>query len=221
MTKFKMTIVDDEKLFVKGIKLILESEDDIEVVNEASNGKELLDLLTRPDYESDIILLDLSMPVLDGVDTLLEINRLGYDLKIIILTSHYNDSIILKLLDEGVSGFLAKDVDPDEVILTIRKVAENGFYINDYILQLIRNRRLIAKKKEAIDTLSSREKEVINLMCHEFTTKEIAQKLYISPRTVEGHRNRILEKTGCKNIAGVVVYAIEHNMYEINLSKYR
>lgn len=221
MIKHKITIVDDEQLFKAGVKLLLEQESDIEVTHEASNGKELLDLLEQPGFETNVILLDLSMPVLDGIDTLTELNKTNHNLKIIILSSHYNDSLILKLLDEGVSGFLAKNENPAEVIRTIRKVAESGFYINDYIMQLIRNRRLIGKQKESIGTISPREKEVITLMCNELTTKEIAQKLYISPRTVEGHRNRILEKIGCKNIAGVVVYAIENNMYEVNLSKYK
>ena len=221
MIKHKITIVDDEQLFKAGVKLLLELEADIEVIHEASNGQELLDLVEEPNFQSDVILLDLSMPVLDGIDTLRILNERDHGFKIIILSSHYNDSIILKLLDEGVSGFLAKNEDPGVVMHTIRKVAENGFYINDYILQLIRNRRLIAKTKETIVGLTTRELEIITLICNEFTTKEIAQKLYISPRTVEGHRNRILEKTKCKNIAGVVVYAIEHNMYEVNITKFR
>ena len=221
MIKHKITIVDDEQLFKAGVKLLLELESDIEVIHEASNGQELLDLVEEPDFESDVILLDLSMPVLDGIDTLRILNEREHQFKIIILSSHYNDSIILKLLDEGVSGFLAKNEDPEVVMHTIRKVAENGFFINDSILQLIRNRRLIAKTKEINVGLTSRELEIISLICNEFTTKEIAQQLYISPRTVEGHRNRILEKTRCKNIAGVVIYAIEHNMYEVNITKFR
>jgi DNA-binding NarL/FixJ family response regulator len=221
MIKYKITLVDDEQLFKAGVKLLLELENDIEVVHEASNGQELLDLVEEPNFESDVILLDLSMPVLDGIDTLKILNERDHGFKIIILSSHYNDSIILKLLDEGVSGFLAKNEDPEVVMHTIRKVAENGFYINDSILQLIRNRRLIAKTKETIVGLTARELEIIALICNGFTTKEIAQELYISPRTVEGHRNRILEKTSCKNIACVVIYAIEHNIYEVNITKFR
>jgi len=220
MTKFKVTIADDENLFIKGMKLILEQEDDLIVTNEVNNGKELIDLLDEEDHEVDVILLDLSMPVLDGIDTLIEINKTKPGYKIIILSSHYNDSIILKLLDEGASGFLAKNEDPDEVINTIRQVASKGFHINDYILQLIRNRRLLAKNKDILSNLSSRELEIIKLMCMEYTTKEIAKELFISPRTVDGHRNRILEKTGCKNIAGVVVYAIVRNIFKVNINRY-
>lgn len=221
MTECKIAIVDDEKLFIRGIKLLLEMEGDLKVTHEANNGQEFMDMVIQPEFDADVVLLDLSMPIKDGIDTLLEINKKKIGLKIIILTSHYNDSIILKLLDEGVSGFLAKNENPDQFILTIRKVMEKGFYINDHIMQLIRNRRLLAQKKAHSEVLTSREMEIVNLLCNELTTKEIARQLFISPRTVEGHRNRILEKTGCKNIAGVVVYAIEHNLFEVNISKYK
>ncbi len=221
MIKYKITIVDDEKLFKAGIKVLLEQDEKFQVVHEAGNGQELLNLVEQTGFESDVILMDLSMPVMDGIDTLLALNKAGYQYKIIILSSHYNDSLILKLLDEGVSGFLAKNENPEDFLLTIKKVAENGFYINDHILNLIRNRRLLAKKKGRTETLTNRELEIIDLMCQEMTTKEIAQKLYISPRTVEGHRNRILDKIGCRNVAGVVVYAIEQNLFEVKISRYQ
>jgi DNA-binding NarL/FixJ family response regulator len=221
MTKTKVAIVDDEILMIKGMKVLLEQEGDIIVTNEATNGRELLDLIISRSLDADIILLDLSMPEMDGVDALKEINRFDEEYKIIVLTSHYNDSLILKMLDEGVSGFLAKNENPEDVINTIRKVAQKGFHINDHVLQLIRQRRFLAKKKNNKESLSKREIEIIEHVCNELSTKEIAEKLFISPRTVEGHRNRILEKTGCKNIAGVVVYAIEHNLFAVNISKFQ
>ncbi len=220
MTKYKVAIVDDEQLIINGIRMLLEQEDQIEVTHEATNGQELLDLISEG-LAVDIILLDLSMPTLDGVDALAAINKLNVDYKIIILSSHYNDSLILKLLDEGVSGVLAKNANPAELIETILKVGDKGFHINDHIIQLIRQRRFFAKNRKVSSSLSPRELEVINLLCSEYTTREIATKLFISPRTVEGHRNKILEKTGCKNIAGVVVYAIEHNLFEVKISKYK
>ncbi|MDF1696824.1 MAG: response regulator transcription factor [Saprospiraceae bacterium] len=220
MTKYKVALVDDEKLIRQGMKLILEQGNKIEVTNEAENGQDLLDQIDGGTFRADIILLDLSMPVLDGIDTLLEINRRGLSFNIIILTSHYNDSIILKLLDEGAAGFLAKNEDPFEVIKTVIQVGEKGFHINDYILQLIRKRRLLSAQKKLKLELTAREIEIISLICQELTNREIAEQLFISPRTVEGHRNRILEKTQCKNIAGVVIYAIEHNLFDVNISKY-
>ena len=220
MTKYKVALVDDEQLIRQGLKLILEQGGKIEITNQAENGQDLLDQIDSGSFDADVILLDLSMPVLDGIDTLLEFNKRGLPQNIVILTSHYNDSIILKLLDEGAAGFLAKNEDPSEVIKTVIQVAEKGFFINDYILQLIRKRRLLSAQKKLKLELTPREIEIIGLICQEYTNKEIAEKLFISPRTVEGHRNRILEKTQCKNIAGVVIYAIEHNLFDVNISKY-
>ncbi len=221
MTKNRVAIIDDEKLFREGMKLVLEQDDQLCVDYMADNGRELLDSIDEYKFESDVVLLDLSMPVLDGVDTLLELNKRNQAFKVIILTSHYNDSMIIKLLDEGVCGFLSKTENPDEVIKTVKNVINCGFYINDYIIQLIRNRRLLAKNKKLQEVLSAREIDVLKLICEEHTNKEIAQKLYISPRTVEGHRNRILEKTHSKNTAGAVIYAIEHSIVDVKVSKYR
>ena len=220
MDKIKVGIVDDEKLFIKGMKSLLEHDPELKVTLEASNGVELIEKLIADVGSVDVILLDLAMSVMDGVDTLLKIINLGLPVKIIILTSHYNDSMIIKLLDEGAMGFLAKNEHPSVVIDTIKGVYNKSFHINDHILQLIRNRRLVAKKKNFNMPLSSREIEVLRLICQEQTNKEIADQLFISPRTVEGHRKSILEKTQCKNTVGLVIYAIEHNLLEVKISKY-
>jgi len=195
MNKYKIAIVDDEDLMIKGLKMLLEQDEQIEVVHELHNGQELIDLVNADKMYADIVMLDLSMPVLDGIDTLQELNKLQSEHRVIILSSHYNDSLIMRLLDEGVSGFLPKNANPDELTKTILQVGEKGFYINDHILQIIRQRRFLAKKKLMQSTLTSREEEVIKYLCAEYTTKEIAKELFISPRTVDGHRNKILEKT--------------------------
>lgn len=220
MDKIKIGIVDDEKLFIKGMQMIINSEADLMVNYHSENGSRFLDDVGAGKVDVDIILLDLSMPVLDGVDVLLKTATMDLPFKMIVLTSHYNDSIILKLLDEGAAGFLAKNEDPATVLATIRNVAQRGFYINDYILNLIRNRRLLSRKKPIQSELTPREIEVLKLICAEFTNKEIAEKLFISARTVEGHRKSILEKTDCKSTAGLVIYAIEHKIISVNVSKF-
>jgi len=220
MTKIRLGIVDDERLFIQGMKMILEQDDDITVSFEAENGLELLERLSEDEDIPDVVLLDLAMPLLDGVDTLLKIISLPIPIKVIILTSHYNDSLIVKLLDEGAAGFLAKNEHPDIVIQTIKGVHRKGFFINDHIMQLIRDRRLLAKRKLVEIDLSQREIEILKLICIEYTNKEIGDKLKISSRTVEGHRKSILEKIHCKNTAGMVIYAIEHKLFEVNISPY-
>ncbi|MBK7788130.1 MAG: response regulator transcription factor [Saprospiraceae bacterium] len=220
MDKIKIGIVDDEKLFIKGMQMIINGEADLTVTYQAENGSRFLDDIAAGKADVDIVLLDLSMPIMDGVDVLLKTASMNLPFKIIVLTSHYNDSIILKLLDEGAAGYLAKNEDPATVLTTIRNVAQRGFYINDYILNLIRNRRLLSRKKPIQSELTPREIEVLKLICQEFTNKEIAEKLYISARTVEGHRKSILEKTECKSTAGLVIYAIEHKLISVNVSKF-
>ncbi|MBP6398993.1 MAG: response regulator transcription factor [Saprospiraceae bacterium] len=220
MDKIKIGIVDDEKLFIKGMQMIINSEADLTVTYQAENGSKFLDDIAAGKVEVDIVLLDLSMPIMDGVDVILKTASMTLPFKIIVLTSHYNDSIILKLLDEGASGFLAKNEDPTTVLITIRNIAQRGFYINDYILNLIRHRRLLSRKKPIQSDLTPREIEVLKLICREFTNKEIAEKLFISARTVEGHRKSILEKTECKSTAGLVIYAIEHQFISVNVSKF-
>jgi len=220
MSKLKIAIVDDELLFIQGMKLILEQNELLEVTNTAKSGIELLGQLESGEFEADIVLLDLSMPDMDGIDTLLKLNELNVSVQVIILTSHYNDAMIIKLLDEGVAGFLAKNEDPEEVVNTVLKVGEKGFHINDYILQLIRNRRLLAKKNKLSEHLSKREIEILKLICEEHTNKEIAQKLFLSVRTIEGHRNRMLLKTQSKNTAGLVMYAVINNIVTVDNSKY-
>lgn len=220
MSKIKIAIADDQLLFIQGLKMIIEQDPTLEVSFFAQNGKVFLEkLMAQPDM-ADIVLLDLEMPVMDGVKVLMEIIANNYPIKVIILTSHYNDGMIIKLLDEGAAGFLAKNEDPDVVIETIRQVHQKSFYINNYILQLIRNRRLFGKKRTTQQDLTKRESEILTLICEEKTNKEIADMLYLSARTVEGHRQNILEKTGCKNTVGLVIYAIEHHIIDINISRY-
>lgn len=214
--KIKIALVDDEMLFRKGMELIINQDNTLEVVLHANNGKELLEALEN--VRVDVILLDLSMPVMDGVDTLLALQRLQAKPRTIVLTSHYNKNMIMKLIDEGAASFLAKNENPDIVLQTIKNVANKGFHFDDFILQLFREKMSFSKKSTALKVeLSEREIEILRLICEEFTAKEIAEKLYLSPRTVEGHRNNMLEKTGAKNTVGLVIYAIEHNLFNIKL----
>ena len=201
--------------------MILETEADLKVNYIASNGSQLLNDIALQQVNFDVLLLDLSMPNTDGVEALQKCISLNAPFKIIILSSHVNDSIIIKMLDEGAAGFLAKNEDPAVVVDTIRKVWQKGFHINDYILTLVRHRRLNNKKKAFHADLSGREIEVLKLICEEYTNKEIADKLFISTRTVEGHRKSLLEKIECKNTAGLVIYAIENGLIEVNVTKFK
>ena len=221
MDNIKVAIADDANLFANGLKLILELDEKIEVELIASNGQELIQYLNVDSVSIDIIILDLEMPIKDGVDTLREIISRNLPVKVIILTSHFNDSMILKLLDEGAVGFLAKNEKPEIVIEAIKMIHQRGVYFGSYILQLLRNRRLLTSRNKMELSLTKREIEILKLVCEEYTNLEIAEKLFISKRTVDGHRQNILTKTGCKNTVGLVIYAIKHNIIEFNFSKYQ
>ncbi len=217
--KIKIALVDDELLFRKGMELIINQDPELEVVFHAVNGKEFLNAFHNNTLTGvNIVLLDLSMPVMDGIDTLLAIAPFNNKPKIIILTSHYTESVIVKLLDEGASSFLAKNENPDIVLETIKNVAKRGFHYDDFVMQLLRNQMKFSKKnKTSTIELSEREVEVLRLICQEFTAKEIAEQLYLSTRTVEGHRNNMLEKIGAKNTIGLVIYAIEHRLFDVKI----
>ncbi len=217
---YKIGIIDDEFLFAKGLELMLEQEEQFDVKIIGQNGKELLNYLDQTDEMPDVILLDLSMPELDGVDTLSVLNKRENYPRIIILSSHYNPGIIVRTITEGASAFLNKNEKIEEVMRTVLNVAEKGYYFNEYVFNLLRQRRLSSKVDQKGIDLTEREIEILKLICEELTNKEISEKLFISSRTVEGHRNNLLIKTGAKNTAGLIIFAIEHDIYKVKISKF-
>lgn len=217
---YKIGIIDDEFLFAKGLELMLKQEEQFDVKIIGQNGKELLNYLDQTNEMPDVILLDLSMPELDGVDTLLALNKRENYPRIIILSSHYNPGIIVRTITEGASAFLNKNEKIEEVMRTVLNVAEKGYYFNEYVFNLLRQRRLSSKVDQKGIDLTEREIEILKLICEELTNKEISEKLFISSRTVEGHRNNLLIKTGAKNTAGLIIFAIEHDIYKVKISKF-
>ena len=218
---YKIVLTDDEALFRKGLSRILSDCDGCEILFEAENGLDLLAKLKVATELPQLILLDMQMPEMDGVDTLKALQKAYPDIKVIILTSHYNATLIVKMIELGASSFMAKNTDPDEVLATIKNVIDKGFHYNDFTVQLLRERMLVGKPKSKIilDELTKREKEILLLICDQHTNKEIANKLYISPRTVDGHRNKMLEKTLSKNTVGLIIYAIENGIFSLKMSQ--
>lgn len=211
----KIVLVDDELLFRKGISFLLEREANIEVVFEASNGVELINFLHQVSILPDIIMTDLKMPFLDGVEATKIIHKEFPDIKIIALTSYDSNSFVANMIDMGASSYIVKSATPQELIKTITEVAYKGFYYNENVLKIIQDDFVTNKhNRNNVDNhfLTNREIEVLQLICEQKTTTEIAEILFISPRTVEGHRNNLLLKTASKNIAGLVFYAIQNNI---------
>ncbi len=214
MEPIKIALIDDEALFRKGLELIINQDSTLKVTFNASNGQILLDSLQSGSCVADVFLLDLSMPVLDGVDTLAALQAFHPKPKVIILTSHYSKPLISQLIEAGASSFLAKSEQPDIVLHTIKNVAEKGYHFDEFIMKIFRDK--LALKKKNIDTaFSKRETEVLQLICEAYSAKEIAQKLYLSPRTVEGHKNSMLEKISAKNTISLVIHAIENRLVDL------
>ena len=211
----KIALVDDEILFRHGIKFIIDREVDLEVVVEAANGSELLDYLANNDNLPDIVLADLKMPVLNGVEMTKILQKKYPEIKIIALTSYDTPAFIANMLDVGASSFILKNSKPEDLLYVIREVAEKGFYYTDKILKTLKEIEVQNKNvKSELDAafLSPREIEVLQLICEQKNTAQIAEILFISPRTVEGHRTNLLLKTDSKNIAGLVVFAIQNRI---------
>lgn len=219
MEKIKIILADDEILFRKGIAFMLQREQNIQIIFEASNGSELTSYLSESSILPDIILMDLKMPLLNGVEATKIIHETYPDIKIIALTSYNTRSFIANMIHVGASSYLVKNATPAEMLETINEVFKKGFYYSECVLEVINDG--IAIKDYRIksyfddDYLTSREKEILELICQQYSTSEIAEKLFISPRTVDGHRNNLLLKTESKNIAGLVVYAIQNKVIPI------
>ncbi|MEO8239842.1 MAG: response regulator transcription factor [Flavobacterium sp.] len=211
----KIVLVDDEVLFRKGISFLLQKEKNIEVLFEASNGEELISHLNSNEINPDIIIMDLKMPILNGVEATKIIRKFFPEIKIIALTSYDTKAFVINMIQVGAVAYLIKNTTPKDLINTINEVACKGFYYNENILKTIKDTILPTKNSKInLETsfLSPREIEILQLICNQKTTAEIAEKLFLSPRTVEGHRNNLLLKTESRNIAGLVVYAIQNEI---------
>ena len=215
----KLIIADDEELFRKGMTQLVSEHSLINVIGEAANGQLLLNLLRATDLLPDIILLDLKMPEMDGVQATKIIKKEFPDIRIVVLTSHYTKVFIVNMVHIGASAFQRKDSSPASVIDCILEVHNKGYYFDHEIMKVLQKSFVSGeaiRKTQFNDTpLSEREQEILQLICEQMKTSEIAEKLFISTRTVDGHRNNLLLKTESKNIAGLVLYAIDKGIYRI------
>jgi DNA-binding NarL/FixJ family response regulator len=218
--QIQIVIADDEELFRSGIDFLLNRETNFNVLFQAENGQELVDYLSTAETTPDIILMDLKMPVLNGVETTKLVHKKYPDIKIIALTSYSGKSFITNMINVGASSYLLKNTSPKDVVKTINEVHHKGFYYDNDVMKTIHENLLSSNGKKIRSDLdkkllSKREVEVLELICKQCTTIEIADKLFLSPRTVDGHRNNLLLKTDSKNVAGLVIYGIQKKLIEL------
>ncbi len=216
MNTIKVGIADDHKIFRKGVILSLRQYTNISFVFEAENGEELLKELetTQP----DVVLMDLRMPGKDGIETTKEVSKKYPDVKVLILTMFEDERFVSHLMENGANGYLLKNADPAEIKKAIMEVMARGYYLNNFVNRVLLKKS--ANKTKAIPSLNSeivmsdKEIEVVRLLCMEYTAAEIAQKMEISPRTVESIKDRLMERFGLKNTAGLVFFAVKNNMID-------
>ena len=219
MNPINVAIADDQMLFRKGMTSIVNGFVGIQVTLEADHGRALLDALTTATPPPDVVLLDLSMPELNGVETTKLLQKSYPHLKIIILSVYSEDRFVTHLMELGVNAYLFKNAEPAEVERAIRTVVEKEFYFNEAFLSALKNRITTRKPRRLLTddlpaTLTSRETEILNLICRQRTAPEIADQLCLSTRTVDGHRASLLEKTGARNTAGLVLFAIKNHLID-------
>lgn len=216
MEKINIVLTDDHALFRNGLRMLLSAYEGFAITGEASNGNELLKILKNRNV--DVILLDISMPEMDGIEAAGIIAKDYPDVQIITLSMFGEEDYYFKMVSLGVKGFLLKNSSIDEVALAIRTVADGGSYFSGELLSSLVNSLQYANNHSAEEddsSLSEREKEILFQICKGLSNQEIGDKLFISKRTVDKHRANILAKTSCKNTANLVVYAIKNELVEI------
>ena len=203
MDKLRIYLVDDHKLFREGLKLLLSTQDFVRHIYEASNGREFVENLSFVDC--DVVLMDIEMPEMNGIDATIEAMKMKPNLKIIVLSMYGDEQYYYKMIDAGAKGFLLKTSGID-------KVVTEELLVN--ILNNMRDNK--SETPETVDNdISERELEILYHVCKGLSNQEIADELFISKRTVDKHRANLLSKTGCRNTAALVMYAIKNNIIEI------
>jgi DNA-binding NarL/FixJ family response regulator len=216
----KLALVDDHKLFRKGLISLIEMvSDQYTILFEANNG---LDLQQKIDKNNlpDIILMDVNMPGMDGFASVQWLKDLYPAVRVLIVSMVEKEETIVRMLKLGVKGYLCKDVEPKELGEALQAIMNKGFYYTDFItgklVHSLRNDHVTAPKSQGIDTMNDREKEFLQLACSEMTYNEIAGKMFLSPKTIDGYRNSLFGKLEVKSRVGLVMFAIKNKIVKVD-----
>ena len=213
MKEYRLAIVDDHKMFRSGLRFLLNDIPEIRVVGEASNGLEFLDLAANEII--DIVLMDINMPEMSGLEATCEALKLYPKLKIIVLSMHGEEEYYDQMVEAGVQGFLLKNSGVDDLNAALQAVINGGTYFSQELLVGILNKKKQKQFQTEVVKLTQRELEVLRLICEGYCNTDIAEKLFISHRTVDRHRSNLLSKTGCPNSTSLVMYAVKNKIIEV------
>ena len=212
----RLAIVDDEALITQLLSDYFSAQTGYTVLLTANDGQQFVDSLAQLETKPDVVLLDLKMPGIDGVETAQLVKAAHPEIKVIIISSHYQKQFIGFMLRNGIDAFLPKGTPPKELKQIVETVHTKGHYFTPEHIEVMRGQITgnAPRPSFGLDSITSREKEVLDGICRQLTAKEIAEKLFITPRTVEGHKNNLLVKSGAKNSAGLVIFAIQNQLFD-------
>ena len=214
----KVIVADDHELFRDGLKVMLKKQPIVRVLGEAANGKELVRLVRE--LQPDVVLTDIKMPVMDGIEAAKVLTREFPDLGLIALSMFDEENLIVDMLEAGAKGYLLKNAHKEEILEAIKTVNEQEEYYcaatSAKLARLIAKSNFDPAKRVKKAEFTERELEIVRLICQELSNKEIAERLHLSVRTVEGYRDKIQDKMNVRNAAGIVIYAIRNGIYNIH-----
>lgn len=211
----KIAIADDEELFVQLLENFLNKQAHLKCVATALSGEDLLKRIDQSLDKPNVVILDLRMKNLDGAETVMMLKDRHPEVKSIVISSHYQKSFMGYMLRAGVNAFIPKGVSPEHLLKVIESVHHKGFYFMEEQVETMRSQikpQAPKPKLKLEEEFTEREREVLTLLCQQFTAKEIAEKLFVSKRTVESHKDNLFAKTGARNLAGLVIYAIQNQL---------
>ena len=211
----QVAIADDHQIFRQGLSMLLNSMPNIKVVAQAANGKELIEYLQK--LSIDLVFLDINMPEMNGLETAQWIKNHFSGIKVVILTMHTDNQYIKSMLNAGISGYLLKTADNTQIEKAVNTIIHGNTFFSDEIKKIMSEEKQpeIETKEIALQSLTKRELEVLQLICQGITTQEIAEKLFLSHKTVEGHRSNLMLKTNTKNAVDLVIFAIKNKWIQI------
>lgn len=213
METIKIAIADDHKLVSKAIENMISSNEKLEVLINANNGENLLEEIEKAEVKPEIVLMDINMPFKNGIEATAALSKKHPDIKVIALTMEDQETTIIKMLKAGAKGYLLKDMSPEILFEAIEMVHSKGIFYTDIVTQtLLKLRTEEISSDKLIAELKDREIEFIRFACSELTYKEIADRMNLSPKTIDGYRDSVFVKLDVKSRVGLVLFAVKHNM---------
>ncbi len=213
---YRIIITEDHTILRQGLRVLLSSDPDFKIVGEAEDGREAIRLAEA--LSPDLILMDLSMPKMTGIEAISEIKKRSTDIKIVVLTVHGGEEYVLSALEAGADGYVLKDANRDELTTAIRKVLEGKRYlspdVSGKVIEGYLEGKTALRKKTSWDTLTPREREILKLIAEGYKNREMAEALFISPKTVQKHRANLMEKLDLHNAVALTVFAIEKGIID-------